>query len=226
MRILFVEDDKRVAKFVKEGLEEESYAIDIFHNGKDGLFWAVENEYDLIILDIMLPQKDGYQICREIIQKGIVTPILMLTAKDTIEDKVIGLDVGADDYLCKPFAFDELLARIGALLRRSQKYKIPILKVADLELNPATRKVIRGTKKITLSGKEYALLEYLMRNKGNIISETKITEHIWDMNYDPLTNVVNVYLHRLRNKIDKGFDKKLIHTIRGSGYVIKGDDDD
>jgi DNA-binding response OmpR family regulator len=147
----------------------------------------------------------------------------MLTAKDTVEDKIRGLDVGADDYLGKPFSFGELLARIRALLRRSQDYKTPSLKIADLELNPATRKVSRAGKEITLTGKEYALLEYFLRNQGRVLSETRIVEHVWDMNYDPETNVVNVYIHHLRNKIDKGFDKKLLHTIRGAGYLMKAE---
>jgi heavy metal response regulator len=224
MRILVVEDDAKVAGFIKKGLVEENYAVDLFPNGEDGAFWAAENDYDLIVLDIMLPGKDGLSICKELRAKGIVTPIMMLTAKDTVDDKIKGLDVGADDYLGKPFSFGEFLARIRALLRRSQEYKEPTLTIADLELNPATRTVTRGGKTITLTGKEYALLEFFLRNKGCILSETRIVEHVWDMNYDPETNVVNVYIHHLRSKIDKGFDKKLIHTIRGSGYVMKEHD--
>ena len=221
MRILIIEDEKKVAGFLMKGLTEENYAVDIFHDGEEGAFWAIENEYDLIILDIMLPKKNGISVCRELRSKGINTPIIILTAKDTVVDKVTGLDVGADDYLSKPFSFDELLARIRALLRRSQEYKTPSLKVADLELNPANRRVTRSGKAINLSGKEYALLEYLMRNRNSIVTETRIIDHVWDMNYDPRTNVVNVYIHHLRSKIDKGFDKKLLHTIRGSGYMIK-----
>jgi two-component system copper resistance phosphate regulon response regulator CusR len=224
MRILVVEDDAKVAGFIKKGLIEENYAVDTFCNGEDALFWATENEYDLIILDIMLPGKDGLSICRELRKKEIVTPIMMLTAKDTTADKIKGLDVGADDYLGKPFSFDEFLARIRALLRRSQEYKEPLLKVADLEMNPALRTVTRAGKAITLTGKEYALLEFFLRNKGRILSETRIVEHVWDMNYDPETNVVGVYIHHLRSKIDKGFEKKLIHTIRGTGYQIKDDE--
>lgn len=224
MRILVVEDDKKVAGFIKKGLTEEQYAVDVFYDGEEGAFWAAENDYDVIILDIMLPKKDGISVCRELRAEGVVTPILMLTAKDTVEDKIRGLDVGADDYLGKPFSFGELLARIRALLRRSQDYKTPSLKIANLELNPATRKVSRAGKEITLTGKEYALLEYFMRNKGRVLSETRIVEHVWDMNYDPETNVVNVYIHHLRNKIDRGFDKKLLHTIRGAGYVMKIED--
>ncbi|MCP4216051.1 MAG: response regulator transcription factor [bacterium] len=223
MRILLVEDDKRIANFVQKGLKEEQYAVDTVHNGEDGRFWAEVNEYDLIILDLMLPKKNGLQVCRELRDKNINTPIMMLTARDTVEDKILGLDSGADDYLCKPFSFDELLARCRALLRRTQNYKTQTLTAADLEIDTTTRTVRRAGKDITLSGKEYALLEYLMRNKGIVLSETKIVEHVWDMNYDPMTNVVNVYMHHLRKKIDSGFDKKLLHTIRNSGYVLKED---
>ena len=221
MRILVVEDDKKVAGFIKKGLSEEQYAVDVFYHGEDGAFWAAENEYDLIILDIMLPKKNGFEVCRELRTKHIFTPVIMLTAKDTVDDKIRGLDVGADDYLSKPFSFGELLARVRALLRRTQEYKTPSLTIADLELNPATRKVSRAGKEISLTGKEYALLEYFLRHQGHVLSETRIVEHVWDMNYDPSTNVVNVYIHHLRNKIEKGFSKKLIHTIRGVGYVMK-----
>jgi DNA-binding response OmpR family regulator len=164
-------------------------------------------------------------VCREIRAKGVLTPVIMLTAKDTIEDKVKGLDLGADDYLAKPFSFDELLARIRALLRRSQKYKSQTLKVADLELDPTSHKVTRAGQDITLTGKEYGLLEYLMRNKGRIVTETNIIDHVWDMQSEPFTNVVSVYIHYLRNKVDKGFGKKLIHTVRTLGYVMKDDDE-
>lgn len=226
MRILIVEDDKKLAGYLKKGLIEEQYAVDVFHDGISGVFWAKELEYDLIILDIMLPGKDGMAVCREIRAKGIITPIIMLTAKDTIEDKIQGLDIGADDYLAKPFSFGELLARIRALLRRSQKYKSPTLQVADLELDPVSHKVIRAGKEITLTGKEYALLEYLMRNKERVVTETNIIDHVWDMQSEPFTNVVSVYIHYLRNKIDKGFEKKLIHTVRTIGYVMKDDEND
>ncbi len=221
MRILIVEDEKKTAEFLRKGLVEEQYAVDLFNDGNDGAFWALENEYDLIVLDIMLPGKDGITICRELREAGIATPVLMLTARDAVEDKVKGLDVGADDYLPKPFAFDELLARIRALLRRSRQYRTSTLKIADLELDPAARQVKRAGKEITLTGKEYALLEYLLRNKNSVVSETRIIGHVWDMNYDPGTNVVNVYIHHLRNKIDKDFEPKLLHTIRGAGYVIR-----
>jgi len=223
MRILLVEDDQKLAGYLQKGLTEEQYAVDVYHDGVNGRYWATEVEYDLIILDIMLPGKDGMTVCQELRQKGILTPIIMLTAKDTVEDKIKGLDLGADDYLAKPFSFDELLARIRALLRRSQNYKAQTVQVADLELDPASHTVTRAGQEITLTGKEYALLEYLMRNKGRIVTETNIIDHVWDMQAEPFTNVVSVYIHYLRNKVDKGFGKKLIHTVRTIGYVMRDD---
>lgn len=223
MRILLVEDDQKLAGYLQKGLTEEQYAVDVYHDGVKGRYWATEVEYDLIILDIMLPGKDGMTVCQELRQKGILTPIIMLTAKDTVEDKIKGLDLGADDYLAKPFSFDELLARIRALLRRSQNYKAQTVQVADLELDPASHTVTRAGQEITLTGKEYALLEYLMRNKGRIVTETNIIDHVWDMQAEPFTNVVSVYIHYLRNKVDKGFGKKLIHTVRTIGYVMRDD---
>ncbi len=221
MRILLVEDDKKIAGFIAKGLREENYAIDVFHNGEDGAYWAIANEYDIIILDIMLPLKNGIEVCLEIRSNNILTPIIMLTAKDTTEDKVKGLQAGADDYLSKPFAFAELLARIQALLRRNQEYKSQILKAADLELDVNSRRVFRAGKEIILSGREYGLLEYLMRNKNKILTETRIIEPVWDMNSELFTNVVNVYIHHLRKKVDTGFEKKLIFTLRGRGYILK-----
>lgn len=223
MKILVIEDDQRIASFIQKGLKEEGHATDVVHNGEDGEYWAEVNEYDLIILDIMLPKKNGIDVCRGLREKKVNTPILMLTAMDTLDDRVKGLDSGADDYLCKPFSFEELLARCRAQFRRSQEYKTKTLSVADLVLDPVTRNVTRSGKELRLSGKEYALLEFLLRNKGVVISETRIVEHVWDMNYDPMTNVVNVYIHHLRKKIDSGFEKKLLHTIRNSGYVIRED---
>lgn len=221
MRILIVEDDEKVASFIKKGLEEEQHAVDVSHDGEDGAHWARENSYDLIILDIMLPKKDGLQVCREVRGAGVHTPVLMLTARDRLEDKVTGLDAGADDYLTKPFSFEELLARVRALLRRSQDYRGKALRVGDLVLDPSSRKVARDGKEITLTGKEYALLEYFMRNAGRILTETQIIEHVWDMNYESMANTVNVYIHHLRSKIDRGFDKKLLNTVRGMGFVMK-----
>ncbi len=221
MRILLVEDDKKIAGFITKGLQEENYAVDIFHNGEDGLYWALVNEYDLIILDIMLPQMNGLEICREIRRNQKNTPIIILTAKGSIEDKVKGLRIGADDYLSKPFSFDELLARIQALLRRSQEYQSQILTAADLELDVGSRRVSRSGKEIILSGREYGLLEFLMRNKNKVVTETQIIEHVWDMNSELFTNVVNVYIHHLRKKIDEESSQKLIYTLRGRGYILK-----
>ena len=221
MRILVVEDEKKVASFLKKGLEEEYYAVDTAFDGEEGLALAQINEYDLIILDIMLPKVDGMEVLRRIRGNGSSVPILMLTAKDSIEDIISGLDSGSDDYLTKPFSFAELLARVRALLRRKMKEKTDILRVGDLSLSTSTHQVKRGGRKIELTAKEYALLEYFMRNPNRILTRTLITEHVWDYHFDPSTNVVDVYVNYLRKKIDQGFEKKLIHTIRGSGYVMK-----
>jgi len=226
MRILIVEDDQKLSTFLQKGLKEEQFAADVCRKGSEVMHFVEVNDYDVIILDIMLPGKDGITICREMRGKSIKTPIIMLTAKDTVEDKISGLSEGADDYLTKPFSFAELLARIKALLRRSQGYKPKTLKISDLDLDPWNRKVSRGGEEISLTGKEYALLEYLMRNRGRIVSKSMIIEHVWDMNYEGLSNVVNVYINHLRRKIDKDFKKKLIHTIRGYGYKIDEDKKD
>jgi two-component system copper resistance phosphate regulon response regulator CusR len=220
MRILIVEDDRKVGGFLMRGLREEQYAVDLCRDGEEAVHQAEVNTYDVIILDIMLPGKDGFSICRELREKSILTPILMLTAKDTLEDKITGLTEGADDYLTKPFSFEELLARLRALMRRSQDYKSGVLTVADLVLDPVSRSVSRGGRGITLTGKEYALLEYLMRNKDRILTQTNIIEHVWDRNYDGTSNIINVYLNRLREKIDKDEDPRLIKTVRGHGYTI------
>jgi len=220
MRIFVVEDDKKVAAFLQKGLREEQYAVDVCRDGEDAVYEAQVHPYDVIILDIMLPGKDGFTICKELRENNVLTPILMLTAKDSLEDKVIGLSEGADDYLTKPFSFEELLARIRALLRRSQDYKTGILKVGDLELDPLRRTVQRAGTPITLSGKEFALLEYLLRNKGIILSQSKIIDHVWDRNYDGTSNLINVYINHLREKIDKDAEVKLIKTVRGQGYKI------
>jgi len=225
MRILIVEDDRKVGAFLEKGLKEENYAVDLCRNGDEALFEAQVNSYDVIILDIMLPGEDGFTICRKLRDKSILTPIIMLTAKDTLEDKITGLTEGADDYLTKPFSFEELLARIRALFRRNQDYKTGKLTVGDLVLDPIKRTVTRAGKTILLSGKEYALLEYLMRNKDRILSQSMIIEHVWDRNYDGASNVVNVYINHLRDKIDKDNEVKLIKTIRGHGYKIDEDKD-
>ncbi|MDD5347997.1 MAG: response regulator transcription factor [Candidatus Omnitrophica bacterium] len=221
MRILLVEDEERIASFVARGLKESRYVVDVAADGEKGLFMAEINPYDLVILDIMLPKQDGISVCRELRAKKIDVPILMLSAKDSTDDKVRGLNFGADDYLAKPFAFKELLARVQALLRRKAPEKGGVLKVGDLELNQLTRKVSRAGKEIELTGKEYALLEYLMLNAGTVITRTMISEHVWHEDFDSFTNVIDVYMNYLRNKICKGFKKTLIQTVRGSGYIIK-----
>ncbi len=223
MKILVVEDEERVAHFIQKGLKEEGHAVDVSYDGEDGEFLAEINDYDLIILDLMLPKKNGIVVCRELRASGVATPVLMLTARDSIEDKVRGLDAGADDYLAKPFAFEELLARVRALLRRQSDSKSPILKIADLELDPISRRVTRNDKAIRLTTKEYALLEYLLRNKDKVLSRTLIGEHVWDMNFDPESNVIDVYISHLRSKIDKGYEPPLLHTLRGQGYLLSDD---
>jgi DNA-binding response OmpR family regulator len=222
MRILIVEDDHKIANAIKKGLEQESFAVDVAYNGKDGLGFAQTVEYDLIILDRMLPEVDGIKICEILRKKNIHVPVLILTAKDKINDRVEGLNAGADDYLVKPFAFEELLARIRALLRRPAKSLTNILKVNDLVMDPTKFDVKRNDKKIKLSSKEFALLEYLMRNPGRILTKDNIISHVWDYDADILPNTVEVYIGYLRNKIDKPFKNApgLIHTIRGFGYKI------
>ena len=221
MRILLVEDEEKIANFIGRGLKEEYYIVDVAYDGEKGLFLAEINVYDLIILDIMLPIKDGLSICKELRSKKIDTPILMLTARDRVEDKVLGLDLGADDYLAKPFAFEELLARVRALLRRKEGDKSTLLKIADLELDQLTHKVRRAGKEISLTSKEYALLEYLMLNANQVVTRTMISEHVWNEDFDSFTNVIDVYIKYLRNKIHKDFRKQLIYTMRGTGYILK-----
>lgn len=221
MRILLVEDEKKIASFIDRGLKEQHYAVDMAHDGKSGSLLASDNEYDLIILDVMLPDMDGFALCQEIRNKKNTTPILLLTARSKVSDKVRGLDGGADDYLTKPFEFEELLARIGALLRRKNSQVSAVLRVADLELNQLKHTVKRDGKDITLTSKEYALLEYLMVHSEQVVTRTMISEHVWNEDFDSFSNVVDVYINHLRNKIDKGFKKPLINSVRGSGYVLK-----
>lgn len=221
MRILVVEDEKKVASFVKKGLEEESYAVDVAYDGEEGLFLAENNDYDLIILDVMIPKKTGIEVVKTLRDSKVETPVIMLTAKDSVSDRVKGLDSGCDDYLTKPFAFDELIARVRALLRRGTKEKSVQLKIADIVMDLTTHKVTRAGQEIELTSKEYALLEYFVRNKGRILTRTNIAEHVWDYNFDSFTNVIDVYVNYLRNKIDKNFPTKLIHTVRGVGYILK-----
>lgn len=220
MRILVVEDEKKVAAFIKRGLEQESYAVDVVEDGVEGQNFAEMNDYDAIILDIMLPGKNGLEVLKDLKASGVNSPVLLLTARDSVEDRVKGLNVGADDYLTKPFAFEELLARLRVLMRRGG-YGSPVLKFADLSLDPATRKARRGGIEVELTVKEYALLEYLLRNPNRVLTRTLIAEHVWDQSFDSETNVVDVYINHLRSKIDKDFPQKLIHTVRGVGYVLK-----
>ena len=221
MRLLVVEDEKKVASFIKKGLEEEGYAVDLASDGETGLMMGLDGVHDLIILDVNLPKMDGLSVLQELRKKKVATPVLLLTVKATIEDKVLGLDSGADDYLTKPFAFQELLARVRALLRRRAEAEPPLLQVADLTLDPATRLVSRGDEKIELTTKEFALLAYFMRNPDRVLTRTMIAEHVWDYDFDPMTNVIDVYVNYLRKKIDAGHEAKLIHTVRGVGYVMK-----
>ncbi|HON55868.1 MAG TPA: response regulator transcription factor [bacterium] len=222
MRILIVEDDLTLAEFIKKGLTEEGYAVDIISNGEQGLNIALNFEFDLIILDVMLPEKDGLEICKSIRYKNKKTPILFLSARDETEDIVKGLDIGANDYLTKPFAFPELTARMRALLRISNlSDNNGILKVANLTLNLFTHKAERNGKEIDLTLKEFSLLEYFMRNPDRILTRTMIIEHVWNFNFDNFTNVIDVYINYLRKKIDSDFDFKMLLTVRGSGYMLR-----
>jgi heavy metal response regulator len=221
MRILIVEDEEKISKFIKRGLKEEGYMVDLAEDGEKGHFFTTTNEYDLIVLDLMLPKMDGLALCRLLRGQGYQVPILMLTAKDAVKDKVEGLDSGADDYLSKPFAFEEFLARVRALLRKNDS-KVPTqLKVRDLTMDLLSHKVHRAGREINLTVKEYALLEYLMRNVDSIVTRTMISEHVWDINFDTFTNVIDVYINYLRNKVDHNFEHKMIHTVRGKGYILK-----
>jgi len=221
MRILLVEDEKKVVGFIKKGFEEEGYVVDHAADGEAGLAMGLGRGHDLIILDVNLPGRDGLSVLRELRNKNISTPILLLTIRAAIEDKVVGLDTGADDYLAKPFAFEELLARVRALLRRGAQAELPLLRIDDLTLDPARRLVWRGEEKIDLTTKEFALLDYFMRNSGRVLTRTMIAERVWGHDFDSTTNVIDVYVNYLRKKIDSGRENKLIHTIRGVGYVLK-----
>jgi heavy metal response regulator len=221
MRVLIVEDEKKVAGFIKKGLEEETFAVDVAYDGEEGFHLGEQNQYDLIILDLMLPVMDGIEVLSELRKQKVTTPILLLTAKDSVEDKVLGLNKGADDYLTKPFAFSELLARVRVLLRRGKTETKTVLVVDDLSLDLVSHKVKRQDEEIELTGKEYSLLEYFMRNTGKVLTRTMIAEHVWDYNFDTFTNVIDVYVNHLRKKIDKNYSKKLLHTLRGVGYIMK-----
>jgi DNA-binding response OmpR family regulator len=221
MRILIVEDDTDLGEFIGKGLREERYAVDLAVDGEEGLQLAGENPYQLIILDIMLPKLDGLTVCRRLRASGNATPILLLTARDSIQDRVSGLDTGADDYLTKPFAFVELLARVRALMRRGGPQHLARLKAADLELDPASRRAWRAGREITLTNKEYALLEFFLRNKNRVLTRTAIIQHVWDLSYDPMTNIVDAHVRALRAKMDRDFSPPLITTVRGAGYMLE-----
>ena len=223
MRVLVIEDETKVGCFIKRALEEESYAVDLSEDGAKGLEMALATDYDLLVVDVMLPSMSGLDVLKNLRRERIQTPVLILSAQSQIDQRVKGLDAGADDYLTKPFAIDELLARVRALLRRGATESPGILQVDDLVLNPATRDVTRGGQRIELTLKEYALLEYLMRHTGRVLTRPMISEHVWNQDFDTFTNVIDVYVNYLRNKIDRGRNKKLIHTIRGSGYMLKAD---
>ncbi|HKC65722.1 MAG TPA: response regulator transcription factor [Pyrinomonadaceae bacterium] len=223
MRLLVVEDEHKVASFIKRGLEEAGHVVDVAYTGADGEYLASINSYDVMVLDCMLPDKDGRQVCRDLRARGNVTPALLLTAKDTTADKILGFTSGADQYLTKPFDFGELLARLRSLERHSKPPQMRSLDVADLQINPATRVVRRSNHEITLTAKEYLLLELLARRAGQVVTRTEIIEQVWDMHHDPMTNSVDVLVKHLRDKIDRDFEPKLIQTIRGVGYSLKPD---
>jgi two-component system copper resistance phosphate regulon response regulator CusR len=225
MRVLLVEDEKNVAAFIKKGLEEEFYAVDVAEDGDDGLLMALSSDYDLMIFDIMLPGMNGIELCRKLRERGVKKPVLMLTAIDSVQSKVEGLESGADDYLTKPFAFSELLARLKALLRRSADSSSDLM-LEDLKIDLLSRRVFREGKEIFLTPKEFAMLEYLLRNKGRVLSRTQIIENVWGYNFDPSTNIVDVHVKFLREKIDRGYERALIHTVRGVGYMLKGPEED
>ena len=226
MHILLVEDERTIASYIKRGLEEQGYAVDLAYTGAEALDWVASGSFDLIVLDLMLPPPDGLAVCRTIRNHGLVVPILMLTASDTIHDRVTGLDAGADDYLVKPFAIQELLARVRALTRRAaDQPKTPTLQVADLRLDPRTRQVQRAGKPIDLSAKEYAILECLLRAPGQILSRTLIADHVWSYDTFHESNIVDVYIRNLRRKIDDPYEQKLIQTVRGAGYRLMDDAD-
>jgi two-component system OmpR family response regulator len=223
VRVLVVEDEVKMAGLLKRGLEEEGYAVDVARDGSEALWLGVENPYDAVILDVMLPDLDGFEVCRRLRSDGRWAPVLMLTARDAVPDRVAGLDAGADDYLTKPFSFTELFARLRALLRRGAAERPAVLRAGDLALDPASRKVTRGGAAIELTAKEFALLEYLLRHPGEALTRTRIIEHVWDFAYDGDSNVVDVYVRYLREKIDRPFGRDSIETVRGTGYRLRGE---
>ncbi len=220
MRVLLVEDERRIADFIRKGLSEYGYAVDVAGDGEEALDWVDVAQFDIVVLDVMLPVRDGIEVCRELRGRGVQIPVLMLTARDAIEDRVRGLDSGADDYLVKPFAFAELLARLRALARRERSVSGARLQVGGLTLDTTTREVFRDGRPIDLTSKEYALLEYLMRHPNQVLTRTMIAEHVWNYDFDNATNVIDVHIRNLRRKIDDPFPDRLIHTVRGAGYRI------
>jgi len=222
MRVLLIEDEPRMAGMIARGLRESSYAVDIAETGEAGLFQSSINRYDLVILDVVLPVMSGFEVCRMMRLDGLKTPILMLTARDSVDDRVTGLDCGAADYLTKPFEFKELLARLRALSRRTTEVRPATLRVSDLVLNTSDHSVSRGGRLISLTAKEYALLEFFMTRANTVLSREAISEHVWDENFDPFSNTIDVYVRRLRRKIDEGFARPLIQTRRGEGYILSG----
>jgi DNA-binding response OmpR family regulator len=221
LRILLVEDEPRMAQVVAKGLREHSYAVDIADDGHAALYQTSINDYDLILLDVLLPGADGFEVCRELRSRGDATPVLMLTARATVDDRIAGLDAGADDYLTKPFAFGELLARVRALLRREPRMHGDVFLLEDLVVDSASHRVSRASREIDLTAKEYALLEYLARRAGQLVSRAEIAEHVWDESFDPFSNTIEVFVNRLRKKIDESHPVKLIHTRRGEGYILE-----
>jgi DNA-binding response OmpR family regulator len=221
MKILVVEDEKKVAGFIKRGLEEDNYEVTVSHDGAEGSRLAMEDDFSLVVLDVMLPKKDGLTVVKDLRAAGKHVPVLMLTARDTTDDIVSGLDAGSDDYLTKPFAFAELLARVRALVRRGELDRGAEIHFADLRLDPVAHKVWRSGTEIDLTSKEYGLLEYLMRNPNTVLSRAMIAEHVWDYAFDSFTNIIDVYVNYLRKKVDKDFPTKLIHTVRGQGYILR-----
>lgn len=222
--MLLAEDDVRIANFVSRGLRENSYAVDVVGDGDEALYQAEINPYDVVILDVMMPGKDGFEVCRELRERGLQTPVLMLTARDAVEDRISGLDQGADDYLTKPFAFGELLARLRAMLRRREKALLPsVIEVADLVIDTGSQRARRGGRELQLTTKEFAVLEYLARNAGRVIGREELSEHCWDERYDPFSNTIEVFINRLRKKIDVPGSVPLLHTRRGAGYVLMDD---
>jgi DNA-binding response OmpR family regulator len=225
MRVLVVEDERKVASFIRQGLEEDGHAVEVAADGATALDLALADPgYDLVVLDVMLPKRDGLDVLKTLRARGVTVPVLILTARDAVADKVAGLDLGADDYLTKPFAFEELLARVRALLRRGTDQRAAVLRLADLSLDPASREARRGTRRIALTAREYSLLDYFLRNVGRLLTRPMIAEHVWGLAFDAESNIIDVYIGYLRRKIDAPGEPRLLHTVRGSGYVMKTED--